>query len=90
MSGSMTGMSFYHDHMDLPLPGVIHTGVPHHYWGAKAGETEAEFSRRRADELEALIQKEGPETVGALIAEPVLGTGGIIPPPTAIGRPFRR
>ena len=81
VSGSMTGMSFYHDHMDLPLPGIIHAGVPHHYWGAEPGETETEFSRRRAEELDALIRKEGPETVGAFIAEPVLGTGGIIPPP---------
>lgn len=81
VSGSMTGMSFYHDHMDLPLPGIIHTGVPHHYWGAEAGETEAAFSRRRAEELDRLIEAEGPDTVGAFIAEPVLGTGGIIPPP---------
>lgn len=81
MSGSLTGMSFYHDHMDLPLPGVLHTGVPHHYWGAEPGESEAEFSRRRADELDRLIRAEGPETVGAFIAEPVPGTGGIIPPP---------
>jgi L-2,4-diaminobutyrate transaminase len=81
VSGSMTGMSFYHDQMDLPLPGIIHTGVPHHYWGAEPGETETDFSRRRAEELEALILKEGPETVGAFIAEPVLGTGGITPPP---------
>lgn len=81
MSGSMTGMSFYHDHMDLPLPGVLHTGAPHHYWGAEPGETEADFSRRRAAELEALIVREGPETVAAFIAEPALGTGGLIPPP---------
>lgn len=81
VSGSMTGMSFYHDQMDLPLPGILHTGVPHHYWGAEAGETEADFSRRRAAELETMILREGPETVGAFIAEPVLGTGGIIPPP---------
>jgi L-2,4-diaminobutyrate transaminase len=81
VSGSMTGMSFYHDYMDLPLPGILHTGVPHHYWGAEPGETETEFSARRAEELDALIRKEGPETVGAFIAEPVLGTGGIIPPP---------
>jgi L-2,4-diaminobutyrate transaminase len=81
MSGSLTGMSFYHDHMDLPLPGVLHTGVPHHYWGAEPGESEAEFSRRRADEVDRLIRAEGPETVGAFIAEPVPGTGGIIPPP---------
>lgn len=81
ISGSMTGMSFYHDHMDLPFQGVLHTGVPHHYWGAEPGETEDAFSRRRAAELEELIVREGPETIGAFIAEPVLGTGGITPPP---------
>ncbi|QEL22257.1 aspartate aminotransferase family protein [Bosea sp. F3-2] len=81
VSGSMTGMSFYHDHMDLPFSGILHTGAPHHYWGAQAGETEAEFSRRLASELEELILREGPETVGAFIGEPVLGTGGITPPP---------
>ncbi|UNZ53807.1 aspartate aminotransferase family protein [Agrobacterium tumefaciens] len=81
VSGSMTGMSFYHDHMDLPRTGILHTGVPHHYWGAEAGETELEFSRRRAEELEELILREGPDTIGAFIAEPVLGTGGITPPP---------
>ena len=81
VSGSMTGMSFYHDHMDLPLPGIIHTGVPHHYWGSEPGETEVDFSQRRAAELDALIEAEGPDTVAAFIAEPVLGTGGIIPPP---------
>lgn len=67
--------------MDLPFPGILHTGVPHHYWGAESGETEEAFSQRRADELEALIVREGAETIGAFIAEPVLGTGGIIPPP---------
>jgi L-2,4-diaminobutyrate transaminase len=81
ISGSMTGMSFYHDHMDLPIAGILHTGVAHHYWGSEGGETEEAFSRRRAAELEALIVREGPETVGAFIAEPVLGTGGLIPPP---------
>ncbi|WP_375779100.1 aminotransferase [Bradyrhizobium sp. ma5] len=83
ISGSMTGMSFYHDHMDLPYPGILHTGAPHHYWGAEPGETEEAFSRRRAAELEELIVREGPETIGAFIAEPVLGTGGITPPPAS-------
>lgn len=81
IAGSMTGMSFYHEYMDLPVKGFLHTGNPHYYWGAEAGETELEFSRRRATELEAMILAEGPETVGAFIAEPVLGTGGLIPPP---------
>ncbi|MDA9455984.1 hypothetical protein XI00_17405 [Bradyrhizobium sp. CCBAU 21359] len=86
ISGSMTGMSFYHDHMDLPFPGILHAGTPHHYWGGEPGETEESFSRRRAAELEQLIVREGPETVGAFIAEPVLGTGGITPPPTGYWR----
>ncbi|TKV80105.1 aminotransferase class III-fold pyridoxal phosphate-dependent enzyme [Bradyrhizobium elkanii] len=86
VSGSMTGMSFYHDHMDLPFPGILHTGAPHYYWGAEPGETEEAFSRRRAAELEELILREGAETVGAFIAEPVLGTGGITPPPTGYWR----
>lgn len=81
VSGSMTGMSFYHDHMDLPLPQIVRTGVPHHYWGANPGETECEFSARRAVELNQLIEGLGPDNVGAFIAEPVLGTGGITPPP---------
>jgi L-2,4-diaminobutyrate transaminase len=81
ISGSMTGMSFYHAHMDLPKDIIRHAGVPHHYFGAEPGETEREFSARRAAELNAQIEAEGPETVGAFIAEPVLGTGGIIPPP---------
>lgn len=94
VSGSMTGMSFYHDHMDLPFSGILHTGAPHHYWGAQPGETEAEFSKRLASELEELILREGPETVGAFIGEPVLGTGGITPPPegywTAIQATLRK
>lgn len=81
IAGSMTGMSFYHDHMDLPVSGILQTGVPHHYWGAEPGESEEQFSARRAEELEALILREDPETIGAFIAEPVLGTGGITPPP---------
>jgi L-2,4-diaminobutyrate transaminase len=81
MAGSLTGMNFYHDHMDLPISGILRTGVPHHYWDTLAGETEAQFSARRAEDLEALILREDPETIGAFIAEPVLGTGGITPPP---------
>jgi L-2,4-diaminobutyrate transaminase len=81
ISGSMTGMSFYHDHMDLPVAGILRTGAPHYYWGAERGETERDFAARRAKELEALITREDPETIGGFIAEPVLGTGGLTPPP---------
>jgi L-2,4-diaminobutyrate transaminase len=85
-SGSMTGLIFFHDHMNLPVPGVLHTGDPHYYWEAQPGETEEDSSRRRAAELEQLILQEGSETVGAFIAEPVLGTGGIVLPPAGYWR----
>jgi L-2,4-diaminobutyrate transaminase len=80
-TGSMTGMSFYHNNMDLPIAGILRTGAPHYYWGANPGETELEFSARRARELEELILREGPDTVGAFIAEPAVGSGGMTPPP---------
>ena len=81
MAGSMTGLNFYHNFMDLPVSAILRTGAPHHYWGAEPGETEEQFSARRARALEALILREDPETIGAFIGEPVLGTGGLIPPP---------
>lgn len=81
ISGGLTGLAFYHAAFDLPFGPIRHTGVPHHYWGAEPGESEEAFSARRARELDELIQREGPETVAAFIGEPVLGTGGIIPPP---------
>jgi L-2,4-diaminobutyrate transaminase len=81
MAGSMTGLNFYHNFMDLPVSAILRTGAPHYYWGAEPGETEEQFSGRRAAELEALILREDPETIGAFIGEPVLGTGGLVAPP---------
>ena len=54
---------------------------PHHYRFAQDGETEEEFATRLAAELEETIQREGPDTVAAFIAEPVMGAGGVIVPP---------
>ncbi len=81
MAGSLTGLPVFHEAFDLPVGSVRHAGVPHHYWHAEPGERELDFSRRLAAELDALIEAEGPDTVAAFIGEPVLGTGGIIPPP---------
>jgi L-2,4-diaminobutyrate transaminase len=86
MAGSMTGLSLYHDFMDLPVSAILRTGVPHHYWGSEPGESEEQFSSRRAAELEALILREDPETIGGFIGEPVLGTGGLVPPPAGYWR----
>ncbi len=81
MTGSLTGLAAFHNAFDLPLPRVLHTSCPHYWRYAEPGETERDFSRRLAAELDALIVAEGPDTVAAFIGEPVLGTGGIIPPP---------
>ncbi len=81
VSGSLTGLPFYHTAFDLPVGGILHTTAPHHYWNAEPGMDEAAFSRRCAEDLEAMILREGPDTIAAFIAEPVLGTGGLIPPP---------
>ncbi|MAL78053.1 MAG: hypothetical protein CMN55_02895 [Sneathiella sp.] len=81
MTGSLTGLELFHKKFDLPLMQVIHTDAPYYYRREDAGQSEEDFSRQCADNLEALIQKEGPDTVAAFIGEPVLGTGGLVPPP---------
>ncbi|HYI82285.1 MAG TPA: aspartate aminotransferase family protein [Acetobacteraceae bacterium] len=82
-AASVTGLPANHRLFDLPLPGFLHVGTPHHYHGAKPGESEEDFATRLAEELDELILREGPETVAAFFAEPVMGAGGVIvPPPT--------
>jgi 4-aminobutyrate---pyruvate transaminase len=80
-AASLTGLPNNHLDFDLPIAGILHTGCPHHYRFAHAGESEEDFARRLANELDELIRKEGPDTVAAFIAEPVMGAGGVIVPP---------
>jgi 4-aminobutyrate---pyruvate transaminase len=80
-SASLTGLPNNHRSFDLPLNGILHTTCPHFRTGAQEGEDERAFSARCARELEALIEKEGPETIAAFIGEPVMGAGGVIVPP---------
>jgi len=80
-SGSMTGLPAFHNAFDLPLARIKHTTTPHYYWGHADGESEHDFAKRCANNLEQMILDEGPDTVAAFIGEPILGTGGIIPPP---------
>ncbi|MEQ8603488.1 MAG: aspartate aminotransferase family protein [Marivibrio sp.] len=82
-SASLTGLPANHKDFDLPIANILHTGCPHHYFEAHEGESEEDFATRRAEELDQMIQEEGPETVAAFFAEPVMGAGGVIvPPPT--------
>ena len=78
---SLTGIPVFHNAFDLPLDGFIFVSTPHHYRCAHEDESEEEFAQRLADELEETIQREGPDTVAAFIAEPVMGAGGVMPPP---------
>jgi len=81
MTGSLTGLDLFHKAFDLPRAPILHTMAPHYYWGAEDGESERDFARRCAAELDRLIEAEGPDTVAAFIGEPVMGTGGIVTPP---------
>jgi 4-aminobutyrate--pyruvate transaminase len=80
-AASLTGLPHNHADFDLPIPGILHVSCPHHYRFAQDRETEEEFATRLAAELEDTIQREGPETVAAFVAEPVMGAGGVIVPP---------
>jgi 4-aminobutyrate---pyruvate transaminase len=80
-SASLTGLPYNHVDFDLPIQGILHTSCPHHYRYGLAGESELAFSARMAAEVEDMILREGPETVAAFIAEPVMGAGGAVTPP---------
>ena len=81
LSGSLTGIPSFHQSFDLPLGMVRHTTTPHYYRYAEEGMSERDFVRKCAADLDALIEEDGPDTVAAFIGEPVMGTGGIMPPP---------
>ncbi len=81
VTGSLTGLELFHKKFDLPLAQVVHTDAPYYYRRPDANMSEAEFTAHLVDELEALIEREGADTIAAFIGEPVLGTGGIVPPP---------
>lgn len=80
-SASITGLPHLHRDFHLPLPNFLHVTCPHFYREGKPDETEEQFSTRLANELDALIIAEGPDTVAAFFAEPAMGTGGAVMPP---------
>ena len=82
-SGSLTGLPVVHTDFDLPIANILHTSCPHYYRGGQEGETEDQFAARMARDLDEMIQREGPDTVAAFIAEPVMGAGGVVVPPAS-------
>ena len=80
-SASLTGLPANHIDFDLPLQNILHADCPYYYRGAEEGESQSDFATRLAASLERQIVDEGPQTVAAFIAEPVMGAGGVIVPP---------
>jgi 4-aminobutyrate--pyruvate transaminase len=78
---SLSGKPDMHAGFNLPFAPFKHTEFPHYYRGHEDGESERAFSARMARALEALIEAEGPDTIAAFFAEPVMGAGGAILPP---------
>ncbi|MEO3386768.1 aspartate aminotransferase family protein [Mesorhizobium sp. CAU 1741] len=81
MTGSLTGLELFHNAFDLPRAPILHTEAPYYFRREDRSMSEAQFSQHCADKLEEMILAEGPDTVAAFIGEPILGTGGIVPPP---------
>ncbi|MGB7236276.1 MAG: aminotransferase class III-fold pyridoxal phosphate-dependent enzyme [Rhodococcus sp. (in: high G+C Gram-positive bacteria)] len=81
VTGSLTGLELFHKKFDLPVEQVVHTTAPYYYRREDLGQSEAQFVSQCVADLEALIAREGADTIAAFIGEPVLGTGGIVPPP---------
>ena len=80
-TASLSGLAVFHADFDLPMARVLHTDCPHYSKYAEPGETEEEYATRLARNLEDLIEREGPETIAAFFAEPVMGAGGVLIPP---------
>lgn len=83
VAASLSGLPNLHGGFDVPLDmnRFFHLTTPHHYRFAQPGMTELEFSASLAQELEQLILREGPETMAAFFAEPIMGAGGVFVPP---------
>ena len=81
ITGSLTGLKLFHDKFDLPVERVLHTEAPYYYRRADGAMSVADFVAHCVNALEKRIEEEGADTIAAFIGEPVLGTGGIVPPP---------
>nr|WP_175800664.1 aspartate aminotransferase family protein [Burkholderia anthina] len=80
-TGSLTGSPTNHQDFDLPIDRVLHTDCPDFYRYGLPGETEEAFATRCVSALEQLILAEGPDTIAAFFAEPIMASAGMILPP---------
>ena len=82
-SAALTGLPAMHAHFDIPVDalGILRVPTPHYYHGQQPGESEAQFVARLLSDVEALIQREGAETIAAFVAEPIGGAAGVVVAP---------
>jgi len=80
-SASLTGLDAFHKSFDLPFDFTVRVECPHYYRNARDGESEEQYSRRLAADLDAAIRREGPDTIAAMFVEAVMGAGGAMVPP---------
>ena len=81
VTGSLTGLELVQKKFELPLDPVIHTEAPYYFRRDDLDMSETDFTAHCVQMLEELIAREGAENIAGFIGEPVLGTGGIVPPP---------
>ncbi|NCW28283.1 MAG: aminotransferase class III-fold pyridoxal phosphate-dependent enzyme, partial [Verrucomicrobia bacterium] len=79
-TASMTGLPNCQIPYGLPLPGFLHAPAPYAYAAGREKDAEA-YGQECVAATKKLIEKEGPETIGAMFLEPVQGAGGVIVPP---------
>jgi len=89
-AGSLTALPYAQDGWDLPIDRVLHTETPCFYRYGENGESERDFADRLAETLDGQIEAEGPDTVAAFIAEPVMGAGGVLTPPAGYFEKIQR
>src|SRR5215213_1053385 len=75
-----TGIPTYHEGFGPTVPGFVHLTPPYQYRHGE-GMSEEEFISSLVRELEETIEREGADTIAAMIGEPVQGAGGVVVPP---------
>ncbi len=77
---SMTGLPGCYLPFDLPLEGFLQAPGPYAYGAGREADPE-EYARECLAETARLIEREGAESIAAMVIEPVQGAGGVIVPP---------
>lgn len=89
-AGSVNGISAVHRSFDLPLARVLHTDAAEYHRRPDGITSEEGFSLYLADKLDKIIDAEGSDTVAAFIAEPIMGSAGVITPPAGYFREIEK